>query len=95
MSESTTSQNQGASSPPSKPAPAPAVEVGQVYSSTHTGDVLRGNRQRRVVTEVNESFAWLLTEGKASARPTRVRLRNGRIPGYRLVSPSGEEGENR
>lgn len=64
------------------------IMVGQVWASTHSGDIHYGRRQRRRVVEVDWDgpFVYLQTEGKAST--TRVRLRSARsftIPGHRLV----------
>lgn len=68
------------------------IKIGQVYASTHSGDVERGQRQRRRVTDVTfgpDSFAWLKTEDAlVNVGSTRVRLRSPKartIPGHRLV----------
>jgi hypothetical protein len=61
------------------------VRMGQVYATTHKQDVANGVRQRRVVTFYDGGdFVWIKTEGARNGA-TRVRLRNGRIPGHRLV----------
>jgi hypothetical protein len=65
------------------------VRVGQIYASTHAQDRQYGWRQVRRVVRVDSSFVWLQTEGKPS--PSRVRLRNGRIPAHELVMQSDEE----
>lgn len=69
------------------------IKVGQVYASTHSGDIERGARQARRVVNVDlgaDSFVWLKTEdGVVDSPPSRVRLRSPRartIPGHRLVS---------
>lgn len=69
-----------------------SIQVGQVYASTHSGDVENGWRQRRRVVDVQlgpDSFVWLKTEdGVVNSPPSRVRLRSPKartIPGHRLV----------
>lgn len=68
------------------------IKVGQVYASTHSGDVESGWRQRRRVVNVDlgaDSFVWLKTEdGVVNSPASRVRLRSPRartIPGHKLV----------
>lgn len=68
------------------------IKVGQIYASTHSGDIEHGSRQRRRVVDVQlgpDSFVWLKTEGGfVDSPPSRVRLRSPRartIPGHRLV----------
>ena len=68
------------------------IKVGQLYASTHSGDVEYGRRQRRRVVDVqlgSDSFAWLQTEDAlVNVGATRVRLRSPKartIPGHRLV----------
>lgn len=72
------------------------IKVGQVYASTHSGDIDHGSRQRRRVTNVSlgpDSFVWLQTEDSiVTVAPSRVRLRSPRsrtIPGHRLVEDVG------
>ena len=65
------------------------VREGQVYASVHTADRAEGVRQRRHVVDVSldGGFAWLRSErpdGSLTPR-TRVRLRDGRLPGHRLI----------
>jgi hypothetical protein len=70
------------------------IRIGQVYASTHSGDVAYGRRQRREVVDIAlgaDSFVWLRTlddHRQGHAKSTRVRLRSPRahtIPGHRLV----------
>jgi hypothetical protein len=69
------------------------IRRGQVYASTHSGDVENGQRQRRRVVNVQlgtDSFVWLQTEegNLVNVAPTRIRLRSPMartIPGHRLV----------
>ena len=70
-----------------------SIKVGQVYASTHSGDVFRGQRQRRVVVSLDLTgdspgpSVWLHTEGR-TGKPSRVSLRSPQsrtIPGHRLV----------
>jgi len=72
---------------------AMSIVVGQVYASTHSGDVAKGERQRRRVVAVNMAACkvQLVTEYgpvHLTARPSTVTLRSPRsrtIPGHRLV----------
>lgn len=68
------------------------IKVGQIYASTHSGDIENGSRQRRRVTNVQlgaDSYVWLQTEDSyVQVAPSRVRLRSPKartIPGHRLV----------
>ncbi len=71
--------------------PGDHIAVGQVYASTHSGDVRSGDRQRRRVTAIDLSgpFVWLSSEEAwRLCPPSRVRLRSAQsrtIPGHRLV----------
>lgn len=75
-----------------------SIEVGQVYASTHSGDVARGTRQRRRVVAVDMAArkAHLVTEDgpvHSTARPSTVTLRSPEshtIPGHRLVEDAPE-----
>lgn len=72
------------------------VEVGQVWVRCD-GDTGRVPRPR-VVERVDESFAWLRSTGyrpDATRWPlTRVRVRNGRLPGHKLAA-AGKDGDER
>ena len=79
------------------------IEVGQVYASTHSGDVKYGRRQRRRLVRVEGRFAYLVTEddqGSPTGPESRVSLRADAshvrtIPGHRLVPESAQsEGGN-
>ncbi len=74
-------------------AASTGVRVGQVWASTHKGDVAGGFRQARVVVHVDASVAYF-GEAAAAGEParvtSRVRLRQTSrcrmvIPGHRLV----------
>lgn len=93
---------QAAAPSPRQPGRELPVQAGQVYASTHRGDVSHGRRQRRRVVRVDGAFAWLVSEdaeGVAVGPETRVRLRNGKLPGHRLRSgasgsaPLGQDAE--
>lgn len=73
--------------------PGDHIAVGQIYASTHSGDIKRGQRQRRRVVEIDLDgpFVWLQTLCR-TANPhgisSRIHLRSPRsrtIPGHRLV----------
>lgn len=74
------------------------IKVGQIYASTHSGDVTRGTRQRRRVTEVRalSRAVWLVTEDGPpylTARPSRVTLRvDGVAHHSRPPSSRGRQG---
>ena len=69
------------------------IRKGQVYASVHAADRAQGVRQRRHVVDVSlhGAFAWLRTERPdGSLTPkTRVRLRDGRLPGHQLIEDAG------
>jgi hypothetical protein len=71
---------------------AMSIEVGQVYASTHKGDIASGQRQRRHVERVDATFVWLRTKDERYeqyAPLSQVRWQRTatgqRIPGHRLV----------
>lgn len=75
------------------PGAAMSIEVGQVYASTHSGDVKHGERQRRRVVAVDMAACKVhlrteTTSAAAVVRPSTVTLRSPQsrtIPGHRLV----------
>lgn len=70
--------------PETRGEPTRIAEVGQIWASTHAGDVERGARQRRRVMSLDGLRAELLTEGQT--RPSFCSLdRYGAIKWHRLV----------
>lgn len=67
----------------------PIVRVGQIWASTHKGDIKAGVRQRRRVTAIqhgpDNSYAFLHTEGGRNPGAYGVRMSKNGIPGHRLV----------
>lgn len=62
------------------------LHEGQIWASTHNGDVRNGMRQQRAVESFDDHFVWLRTVGGRGGA-TRVRRNSrGGIPGHRLVS---------
>lgn len=63
--------------------------VGQVYASTHRGDVVAGLRQDRTVVRWEEPFVYLSAFHRGG-RASRIRCRRVRagwvVPGHKLVA---------
>lgn len=67
-----------------------SVKVGQLYASTHGSDVERDQSQRLRVVDFDDSHAVLRFEDRGVRGYERARVRDGRLPGYRLVEEKPE-----